>query len=749
MNIRSLSAPGLVLLICSLDSVQCLAAEDPARFLSASAWQGTLTRSASDAGSGQYTNGSGSVCDQRWTLNHSSALNVTIPLDGTSQSGPSRIYLTDADATPFSTLDESLSEDCVSTDGIRQSASYGARLSSDFPTPGEVSMLVDTDAGTYTIDFDLLIGYQMIYNGTPSPLPDVAFWFWNNAGADGGRVTRPLPASGMTISGAATNSLTDAALHGCVSGATASAWNDMQGNLVITWNLTPKTNAVELQVEIKDADDGTDYDYWLPAGNLRRPEEPGNSLKFIGRLVQPDGTPSTDTATSMKCELLNVSQETGVCMNFPINGGANRDFKLLQQATATFWLVDSETSMRTVFPGLTSAEGIVSCYDYGAWAEIKISAMVNGQEIVGYRKGDLGKEKEPIRLPKRKSDSHVADLWKDQHQVRDLADDDDSDNTPVGDKHKGDGFSLYEEYRGFAENQKHIRTSPEVKDLFVRDQIGGAGVKEQILKFGRASALDVHHKLRPGEMAADARMNFNHGYAYLHDQHGLYVRGRLEQKGRSEAVTKAGYDTNLVSTPGTTSRIELEPVEIGLDLRNVNNVRIFRELAVDSLAHELGHGCSVYHHGDSDEPVLLLRQFNPDGSSFLIATDGNKARVQSEDGVSAVGLSYTKVGTNQVLVLNTGERQGQHSGNMDCIMRYHVADTFPSQFDPQHLFYRFNPEDQHSRTLFCESAVGTKANASSPGKPWPRFGDAAEKRGDCKHQLCVNDYYFDDDLHKR
>src|SRR5207249_5833174 len=225
---------------------------------------------------------------------------------------------------------------------LKRTESDGARLSGDFPTPGEVSMLVDTDAGTYTIDFDLSIGYQMIYNGTPSPLPDVAFWFWNNAGPDSGlHVTRPLPASGMTLSGAATNSLTDAALHGCVSIATASAWNDMQGNLVITWNLTPTTNAVELQVEIKSA--ATNYDNWLPSGNLLDPEEPGSSLKFIARLVKPDGTPATDTATTMKCTLAGVSHEPGVCMNFPIDGGENADFKMLQfsnfpPTTATLWL---------------------------------------------------------------------------------------------------------------------------------------------------------------------------------------------------------------------------------------------------------------------------------------------------------------------------------------------------------------------------------------------------------------------------
>jgi len=729
----------LVLLICSLDSVQCLAAEDPARFLSASAWQGTLTRSASDAGSGQYTNGSGSVCDQRWTLNHSSALNVTIPLDGTSQSGPSRIYLTDADATPFSTLDESLSEDCVSTDGIRQSASYGARLSSDFPTPGDVSMLIDTDAGTYTIGFDLLIGYQMIYNGTPSPLPDVAFWFWNNAGADsGGHVTRPLPASGMTISGAATNSLTDAALHGCVSIATASAWNDMQGNLVITWNLTPKTNAVELQVEIKDADDGTDYDYWLPAGNLRRPEEPGNSLKFIGRLVKPDGTPSTDIATSMKCELLNVSQEPGVCMNFPINGGANRDFKLLQQAnfppkTATFWLVDSETSMRTVFPGLTSAEGIVSCYDYGAWAEIKITAMVNGQEIVGYRKGDLGKEKAPIRLPKRKSDSHVADLWKDQHQVRDLADDDDSDNTPVGDEHKGDGFSLYQEYRGFSEKMSHIRTNPDEKDFFVRNKIGGAETVTEILKFARASGLRVHHRLQSGEIAPDGLMTVNAGWAALHPQNGIYLRGSTMDTGKSRSVPKDEYE-GTISTPGTRKAVLIDKGGENVFDSEVGGI-VQEKFRFSSIAHELAHCCSVWHHGGCD----------PAETTWIVGlAEGDFAFFENGAPITVCNEAGTPVSPSLDMTVWRGGPEGQHSGNTDCLMCYGVATAFHKNQAAKR--YLAGPAPV-GKKLLCESRDGTGING--PDNPYgPRFGNAHINRGNCKAQICVNDAYKDAQKHK-
>src|SRR5437763_15354882 len=67
----------LLLFVYSLETLSCLAAEDPARFLSATSWQGTLTRSASDAGSGQYVDGSGFLCDQRWNLTHSSSLDIT------------------------------------------------------------------------------------------------------------------------------------------------------------------------------------------------------------------------------------------------------------------------------------------------------------------------------------------------------------------------------------------------------------------------------------------------------------------------------------------------------------------------------------------------------------------------------------------------------------------------------------------------------------------------------------------------
>jgi hypothetical protein len=751
MNIRLITTSSL-LFLCSLRPSPCLAAEDPARFLSVPAWQGSLTRSANDAGSGQYMADS-ETCDQRWTLNHSSSLTVSMALDSVGLS--SRTYFTYANATPFSILDELKSEECRFLQTVTRSGSTGARIWNEFPPAGSVSMFIDANAGTYTIHFDLPIGYQILSDGTPIPTYAQVSWFWNNAGSNSGpSVTRPLPASGMIISGSATNSLTDAALHTCVSFATASAWNDMIGNLVITWNLTPKTNVVELEVEIKDAATGTNYDHWLPLGNLEEPEKPGSSLKFIARLVKPDGTAATDTASAMNCTLAGVSHEPGVCMNFPIDGATNPDFKLLQSLnfppnTATFWLVNGETSMRTVYPGITSAEGIVSCYDYGAYATIKVTATVNGEEIIGYFKGDPRKEKGAIRLPKRPSTSKIAEGWKKNEG---LADNDDNDNVPVGDGHKGDGYSVYEEYRGFAENGVQIRTDPKVKDLFVRDRIGHSEAKQELLKFQAISKILVHHQLRDDEISGDNVMNFNADTAHLHTQHGVALIPARKDKAHSEAVAKV--DDSPVSTPGSYSAIEIVPAgtrSLFQKFEYDGDAPIFIETAYQyqSIAHELGHACSVWHHGDCDpQDTIWASVSTPDGVHVMreVGGSGQVVTICNQNGTPAIlSLHQLKDSMLKGMTVYLGTQNGQQSGNIDCLMCYHAAGALKRDSSGKRYLISL---PNGSRSLFCTSAQGTGYNA--PGRqPFPLFGNAHEKRGNCKEQLCVNDAYVDALEHNR
>ncbi len=115
----------------------------------------------------------------------------------------------------------------------------------------------------------------------------------------------------------------------------------------------------------------------------------------------------------------------------------------------------------------------------------------------------------------------VADAWKQQEGASGLADESDDDAEPQGDPTvRGDGLTVYEEYRGFFENGEHFRSKPKEKELFVRDKIGGR-TKRGIQVFVSATGLHVHHKLRDEELGEDRLINRNFGYAHQTNQHGV------------------------------------------------------------------------------------------------------------------------------------------------------------------------------------------------------------------------------------
>src|SRR5262249_1723761 len=123
----------------------------------------------------------------------------------------------------------------------------------------------------------------------------------------------------------------------------------------------------------------------------------------------------------------------------------------------------------TTQPAITEAPATITSIDFGSFGRLKATATLeDGRTIVGRYKDDAY-----LRLPKRAPDSNIADAWKEQMGVTGKPDDADDDDQPAGDGHKGDGLTLYEEYRGFFAGGKHIRTRPDRKDLFIRDDIGG------------------------------------------------------------------------------------------------------------------------------------------------------------------------------------------------------------------------------------------------------------------------------------
>jgi hypothetical protein len=127
----------------------------------------------------------------------------------------------------------------------------------------------------------------------------------------------------------------------------------------------------------------------------------------------------------------------------------------------------------------------------------------------------------------------------------------------------------------------------------------------------------------------------------------------------------------------------------------------FRDYLKQVVIHELGHAVGIEHHGNID------RYHDP--KYGRIAREG-----------------------------------GQHSGNMDCAMRYVGAEFYlhkPWLGEPNPKPMPYNNKREHLGLNFCDSKKGTGINARNVEGPkievW-YCGDATV--GNCKGQIVVNDH---------
>lgn len=413
--------------------------------------------------------------------------------------------------------------------------------------------------------------------------------------------------------------------------------------------------------------------YWRPKGG-----EEKNSLDIMAKIEKYDSLKG-----KWRFTLFEVSREKGYAMNKGERTELDLEFLEGQndftppEKTEDGWVIESTKAA-------SSMTVKVQSLDYGAWGKLKAEVNVEGhwyQCLTEYGQ-------DYITIPYDDDEDHIADMWEEQFDVISQSAEEDEDPEPES-KQDGDGFSNYEEYRGFFVNGiwREWYFSPKRKDIFIYDEIG-MGVS-----YFTETGLMIH-LIDKEEYDDDRIVNFNRGFATLASQDG--------QKGlylcEEPLVGLGGQVWPCIGTPNVVDKViidTLDPFMKAVYAEKGAEGGFLKNYA-SSIAHELGHAVNMVHHGDEMWEA---------GNGYEIARRG-----------------------------------GLWSGDICCVMRYSPPDRY---LGSDNNIYPYPQEDPSSRTGYCSSSAGTGINAPGErigpdGHPYPIAGNA--EKGNCRYNITLKGY---------
>ncbi len=559
-----------------------------------------------------------------------------------------------------------------------------------------------------------------------------------------------LPAGLLEYLHVPTSAESGSAFRMSPGGHMGGEWGSGQlGDPHFTWDLDGEVPGAAVELVVSPVG----YATWMPQGHPTDPDEHGNAITVQAELVAVGGGPAPVEATGFRFELLDVSAEPGVTLNWPRASDAGTDPDLRIAGGPAITDIDVEWGAWAETAAGTTAEVELWAFDYGAFAAIRVVATLeDGREVVGHLRGNRGYT--DVRLPMRSSGSFIADVWKAAYGAENLADGADLDGQPDGDGAPGDGLTLYEEYRGFRMGGRHLRTDPTRKDYFLVNSVGALAAPGVAL-FQRLSGLDVHPEVEAEEEMDTATrvVNPNHARgAHLVDQHGVWLR-RFAAGNVGRAVGGPG-------TPRAVQYVELARTHVE---QSASGAFVPPSWFAPHVAHELLHTVDVWHHGDRDvfdgvtwavrrDPVTgaLLR----DGAgNVALAEAGRPIEVFTEWGqrttplLAQLGVGHPPVPGQPAhpgARVWLADEHGQHSGDDRCVMRYAVAQAYRREGAATERFWT-GALGEPVGTGICRTRLGTGINDAAR-LPRYRHGYADQaspvgrpRRGDCAHQIHVSD----------
>ncbi len=486
------------------------------------------------------------------------------------------------------------------------------------------------------------------------------------------------------------------------SASFSSSWN-MRFDVV--WTVRETLPDVELIVR------SPKYDSWRPEAGPG--PTPGRPLKFIARLESPiKADLSRVRVKKFSWKLVNTSREPGIAMNFPPDStDQSPDLKLANIPTRN----EGQDGEQINPSGLTSV-AYVEPYDWGGWTTLNVEAELNdGRTIKGKIEASLASygPREDIRVPRSYSDSKVAVSWQRENGAVNMWDDEDSDRLPQGKPGAdGDGLSVYEEYRGFYVQGKHVSTDPRRKDLFVFNNTQGSVdtfpiTERAIDRFRSVSRLDVH-KLNSGELSRQ-RKRVNHNRAQGPTK-GPQAWVEVKDSGRSvrpndyirsgsrprnvDYIRVPDWSANIADVAPLFDRRGSPPASAGLEHMIVQ--ALFQSVSVDRPGPSDKTGSFLFYPGDAvagikpyfelgPKKVLVIDFFGRDlAEQWASRINQSIERAKQSRGEETPAQTAARA-SKQAANLTSfkwliGEKGKAHSGPEECLMRDWFADVYHSSF---------------------------------------------------------------------
>jgi len=390
-----------------------------------------------------------------------------------------------------------------------------------------------------------------------------------------------------------------------------------------TVTLNAKLPEVECHVKTKG-----DYENWLPKGHESGNNTVNGNLLLLSANLHKKGVPDEGVPQRRRYKIVlkDVTREKGVCNNYPLDG--NDDYDLKIQPDANLEVSDDGQSALSDWTD-KELDFFVASYDYGAYGVVEVTAILENNEMIqAYFNNDNNDHY--LEVPRDDNGNFIADAWEDLYpDVKGKTPEWDEDPYPAGQLNDGDGYTLYEEYRGFttkkgADTHFHIRTNPTIKDLFICDISLDELVKTNFGDYESTanpaqlmlhSVSDIPYK--GGKTPQERCTNFNSTTFHYADQYALvvdekdfhkdskYILGAAEDFDNKNTALKDVYIVNIY-TNAHIAILSGEDANAGyvFNLSGSELERFYKDFLKNTVIHEIGHALGIEHHGGGDGEII-------------------------------------------------------------------------------------------------------------------------------------------------